>query len=602
MPYYVNTVFQGHDIALFLPDHDWGYSLSIKHRLESYVDTGRTGREERRLRYRAIRREVQATFMLSQDEAAELQVALHGLGKAYIGLPLFPDNLPVSRWSERICEPLYVINYDPSGYQIYAADALPAEPAYAFYAPLLVGRRVERPKITPLDVANCRFALRVIERSPWGYRIGIAPEGVVAANWPATLEANWRQLPEDGTEDTIEYQDVGDGRIEGIDGDEGEMYRTQRMLVTCGSRAEIRTLLNFWVARKGRVQSFDAPWLHQPGDDTIESPHTATARFASDELELSFKTDETADATIQLQQVPWEEGDGIEGEVPVQDDDAYLYRFTLKAPVDPVIYRFTSWEYDLTRAGDGTYKGDSQGLFEHDKIEHSIDLGDDPATLASWVFAGNPLLLIVQRALDVPLGIEIFKCNPDDPAAAELVYSGEVGPTESDSSRLEAETTVLGGLLEQKVPNFFFGPRCNYRFCGPGCTLDPEDWTFLGTLSSSAGGDVVVDVDTNPPGADLVDDYFARAWISKGSGEDFEIRKIVRSYKTGAAQQRFTLKRPFRNLTASEAMTFRVHCTGTRMECRVKFGNYINFGGHFDIGPRNLSVPTREADTPTAKK
>jgi len=100
----------------------------------------------------------------------------------------------------------------------------------------------------------------------------------------------------------------------------------------------------------------------------------------------------------------------------------------------------------------------------------------------------------------------------------------------------------------------------------------------------------------------LVDDFFAKAWIKTGEGEDYQLRQVVRSIALGGDQQKFTLKRPLRTVEVGAAVTFRPYCSGTRTECEEKFDNYINFGGHPHIGAKNLSVPTRDPVTPTGKK
>lgn len=601
------TVFLGHDLALFLPDAEWSTGVTITYRMESRVHAGRTGRENRAPRYEALRHELEASFILPAASGAELQAALIALGtpssgdRVYVGMPLLPDQLPVAAWSTKIHDAEWVVNYDDTGYSIHAKADVPAEPTRAWLAPLLVGRLGERPRLTPEHGSLARLQLRLVERSPWDFRLGPAAEGAAGADWPAALAANWRELPEDWTEDTLVYSDMGDGRVEGLDGQEGAVRRGQMFSLTLSSRAQVRTLLNFFLARKGRVQAFSAPWLHQPGVDTPETPHSTKARFAEDSLRLYYETQDLAETKVGMLQVPWEV-DGVDGETPEQAATAYLYKLTLQVPGTAQVWRFTSFERDLVRTGDGTYLGDASGLFQHDRVSQAIDLSDEPTTLGSWIFAENPLLRVVQRTLDVPLEIEIRRADPADPDGAELVYSGEVANVAPEGRRLSATTLVLGGLLDMKVPGLFFGPTCGYEFCGAGCTLDPADWTFSGTVVGQSGSELTLDVTANPPGAALVDDYFAKAWVKKGTGATFELRQIVRSEDLGAGQQKFILKKPLRAFNVGDALSFRPYCSGTKAECQTKYANYINFGGHPHISSRNLSVPARTAETPTGKK
>lgn len=621
MPLFHRTVFLGHDLALFLPDPNWLWSLEIAHRLIGEIETGQTGRENRRPKHYALRHEISATWTLPQAATAELQDVLWNLGtpaagdRVYVGLPIFVDQLAPAQWAEKIYDAQWVINYDETGYSIHASDDLPEAPVRRWFAPLIVGRLQQRPKFTTLSDQRAQYQLRLFERSPWDFRIAPAAE-VIGVDWPLALEANWKELPQDWTEDVLVYDDVGSGRVEALDGQDGNVRRAQSFLVTCKNRAQARALLNFFLARKGPVQSFTAPWLLQPGADLPQTPHSTKARFAEDVLRLVYTctTNKTCEGKITMVQVPWELA-GVAGEVPEQTPDAFFYKLWLDVPGGPVVWRFTNWEHDLIRGEfdpveeaeiEVIYKGDVNALFQHDKISHAIDLSDDPVTIGSWIFDGNPLVRVVQRVLDVPLQIEILRGNPANPNAAAVVYSGEVLDADNEGRRLSASTAVLGGLLDVKVPNFFFGPVCNYQFCGPGCntsgSMDPADWTFAGTIVSQVGGDLTIDVTSNPPAAALVDDYFAKAWIKSGAGDNYELRQIVRSVDLGGGQQKFKLKRPLRTVVVGAVTTFRPYCSGTRAECEVKFDNYINMGAHPHIGNRNLSVPSREVSTPTGKK
>lgn len=609
MSFFHRTVFLGHDLALFLPDPNWRWSLEITHRLITEIETGGTSRENRRPKHYFLRHELGATWTFPRTETADLQAALWNLAtpvegeRVYVGLPIFVDQLAPARWAEKIYDAQWVLNYDETGYSLHARDDLPEAPVRRWFAPLIVGRLQQRPKLTPLDDQKAQAALRLVERSPWDFRIAPATQAV-GADWPEALDANWRELPQDWTEDVIVYQDVGAGRVEALDGQEGAVNRAQSFLVTLANRAQARTLINFFYARKGCVQAFNAPWLLRPGADLPETPHTTKTRFAEDTLKLTYTSDECASAKIAMRQVPWEIA-GVAGETPEQAADAYYYKFFLDVDGGPVVWRFTNWEHDLVRTESGapaTYRGDVNAFFQHDKITHATDLSDEPVTLGSWIFAGNPLVRVIQRVLDVPLQLEIWKGDPAYPNAAQLVYSGEVLDADSEGRRLSAATSVLGGLLDVKVPNFFFGPVCNYGFCSVGCTLDSADWLLAGTIESQVGSDLTIAVTSNPPAAALGNDYFAKAWVKSGTGENYELRQIVRSLDLGGGRQQFKLKRPLRQVVVNAAVTFRPYCSGTRAECDEKYGNYINFGAHPHIGPQNLSVPTREESAQTGKK
>ncbi|WP_438482719.1 phage BR0599 family protein [Oleiharenicola lentus] len=603
------TVFLGHDLIVFLPGPNWEESVEVTHRITSTVETGLTYRENRFPRHSFIRHEQAAAWRIYGSIAQELEVSLIELGapsvgdRVYVGLPMFADKLSRAAWGSRIYHAEWVLNYDETGCSIIAANAVPEVPARRWLAPLLVGRLAQRPDLDAITDNAVEYTLQLVERSPWDFRI--APvEAAVGPDWPSSLKPNWLNSPRSGTEDLTIVDDVGDGRVEALDNQEGIVRRTQRFSISLKSRDEIRLLLNFFLARKGRVESFAAPWFHRPGSAGPETPHVTQARFTQDELTLRFVTDGYAEAEIEFTQVPWEE-DGVAGEEPVQKPDVYFYRFWQDVPGGPIVWRFTNWEHDLTRTENEApvaYLGDTKAFFKHDQVDQTIDFSDNPTTLSSWMFDGNPLMLAVKRELEAPLNIEIRHGTPDAPNDAKLIYVGKIGRVKDVGRQLRAETIVLGGKQDAKIPAKPYGPNCKHDFCRAGCNLNPANWTFEGFFSSQTGMSVTVAVGSNPPGAGLEDDWFAGGWIKHGAGANYEIRQIVRSENLGGGNQRFRLRRPFRHFAVSETVTFRPHCRGTPTECHEKYNNRLRFGAHPRIGPKNLSLPTRDIETPTGKK
>jgi len=588
------TVFLGHDMLLFRPSPNWQTSSRLQVTAAVEVQRGLTGRENRAALHTDLRHRLRASWWLPREEYRELDTNLWTLGEAYIGVPMCMDQLVVERWGERMFDAAYVLNYDDSGWVIYAADSIPPAPPHAWLAPLFVGRLRRRPTMEAVNQYEVEMTIEVDERSPWDFAISPAP-AVVGPDWPASLEVDWSRPVTTTTEDTLVYEDIGDGRVRAVDGQEGVTRRRQRFPLLLSTRAEVRSLLNFFAERGGRAESFVIDWVTTPSDvETAATPHRTRVRFASDTLTLDFLTDQVASTTIDVVQLPWEV-DGVAGETPAQASEAYLYRFTRRADV-AVVTRYTSWGQDLTRTADGTY---TAALIEHDRISQGYLLDDDTVSITSWVSDGNPLLLVTQRALDVPLEVEIFRCDPADvDNTAELLYQGEIVEVENTGRKLVASAMQLGGRLDIKVPAFDFSPGCNYEFCGPGCGLDIADHTRSGTIAAINGN--AVDIILSPNPADH--DYFARGWARIGTSATYEVRQIVRSTNLGGTGLRLTLKRAFRGAAVGQTLTLAPTCLGTWEECKTKYDNAVNFGGHPHIGPKNLSVPRRVLNDQGTKK
>lgn len=605
---FIRTVFLGHDIALWLPDPNWVSAPEITYRITTRTEQALSGRQNRRPEHLAIRHDITAKWTLARDHAAAWTEGAFTLGAAYLAIPIPCDQLTPADWHERIHDAEFVLAYDTDGrFQIAASSAVQSLSPSAFprLAPLYVGKLTERPAVTALNEWECEFKLELAEKSPWDFRIAPAPAPVpITDTWPATLSANWRTLPEDSIEDMLtEDDEVGAGRIAPVDGQEGQAFRKQKFLVTLEDRAQIRTLLKFFEGRLGPVRSWTIPWLLQPGEvDTPVAPHATRVHFAADTLTLKYITDELAEATLEVAQLPWEIA-LPDGEQPEQEPEAHFFRFSAREPVG-TDWRYTDWEHDLVRVESGRdaiYNGDSYSYFEYDAITRTLDLSDDPPTISSWVFDGNPLMLIAQRALDVPLHIEIRKGSPNNPNAARILYTGRIDEVTVEGRSISATSSVLGGLLDVKVPNFYFGPTCNHGFCRAGCGLDPERWTFSARVDAINGNTLDITILANPSGAAIGAGYFARGWLSKGTGLAYELRQVVDTAPLGGERHRITLKRALRSAQPGLEIKLRPHCSGTVAECK-RYGNYINFGGHPFINGHNLSLPTRETAPAGGKK
>lgn len=602
MSNFARTVFLGHDLALFLPHPNWRRTVDIAHRMAVGIDASRTGAEERTPEHDEMRLLLTATFTLDAPDAHAMEEAHWELGTAYVGVPLFPSALPVANWDERVYDAEYVINFgDDGSYALYALAEVPSEPEFGYLAPLLVGRLVKRPSVRWLTRDIAQFELQLTERSPWDFRV-TERSVEVGTDWPAVLVENVRELPETEMDDMLEYRDLGAGRVEAVQGEEGAVHRTQHLLFTLATALEIRTLLSFYRARGGPWKSFVMPWAARPGADTEATPHETRVRFAQPELTLRFAHGSKADAKISFVQTPWEI-DPVEGDEPEQAKRCFLYRYTLLSPT-PVVWRFTNWGRTVTRAGDGDYLA---AVLEHDTITQTTDLMDPATEIFSWMGSTNPVMRYFKRKGEVALTVEIFEADADDAAGAVLVHVGDIVDPKSRGKLITAPTTLFGGALDVKVPNLMIGPECGFELCGAGCnradSMPPEDWTFGGTVTALAANEVSVLVTSNPPAAALVNDYFANGWIAKGDGETYEVRKIVRSEDLGAGVQKFVLKRAFSVLAGGTVVTARPYCNGTWTECLEKFGdNTVNFGGHRHIAETNLSLPKANTAVNSGKK
>lgn len=611
----------GNVITLVTDDPDWSKRPEIKAVIATDIEEGRTGRENRRARHSELRHEITLTYTLEPEAVLAWQDMLvrPSLLTGYIGIPLPFDRLLVGEWISVPC--LYAANYylcipSVGAPSIRAAAAL--TPAWlqnlaaldpeATIAPLYVGRFKKRPVLKALTDMHAQASVTLLEESPWDYRLTpTVPASALGPDWPESIEANWRTAPEDSTQDILDFTSIGNTRLKAVDGQEGAVRRAQKFTATREGREGIITLLNFFLARQGRVESFTVPWLLRPSDNPTDTvPHVTRVRFASDTLSLSFHHDEAIDVQISLLQVDPAElnPDPGAGEQPAQPAEAYLYRFSITNPdgTTAAVWRYTDWEHDLVGQENAlpvTYKGDASGLIEHDAVEQDSELGDNSTTITMSASVGsgeNPLVPLAARAIDLPLHIDILSCDPAAPAAAALIYTGTVATVEADGRRLTAKTSVLGGLLEIKVPSLYYSPICNWRFCGPGCSKPIATYTTTLQLQTQAGSTVTATISKDAPSAaPALAEYFARGYLIV-QGAPAQIRQITGSAARVGNAITLTLKTPLLGFAQGMIATIRPDCDGSVSICRTRYDNLINFGGHPRMGPQNLSLPSVTAD------
>jgi hypothetical protein len=601
-----HTTHLGQPLVLCLLPANWGEALRIKHTLETQIEEGLSVRENRRPVYEAYRMTIKATLSPKGDEAADFTAMMGALKTELVGIPIYPDILRPSRWADRIYDAEFVVAFGRTkaeGFQVVHRSAISSLDPSAFYywAPLLVGRFDKRPELSALTRKLGDTTITLRENSPWGYRIFPAyDEAMHAADWPSKrILANWKKSPVDFTDDILEFKAVGKGRLQAVDNQEAAIRRGQEFTSTLPSREAIRALLNFHLARKGRVGAFTMPWEFRPGADTPETPHSTRVRFADDDIELSFINGNIADTKLRVLQMPWEISPTT-GEQPEQPAERHLYRFKRDVPGGPIYYRYTDYERDITRIEDGITVTYLSAQIEHDKITQGSNLDDSAAKLKSWFWTAHPWMSYVDETIEAPLGVEIFKFDPLHPDEAELRYIGDIDEVNPEGRSLAANTTVLGAMLETKVPAFFVQSLCNHDPYDEECGLREADFLCTGTLAAIINNTLTVALTNNPGARALESGWFAGGWVCVGLGERYQAREVLRS-EGDIARQTLTVDRPLNGIGVGETVEFCPTCSGTCEAC-IKRKNLLNYGGHPHVDPDNQSLPTRETSMGGGKK
>jgi hypothetical protein len=575
----------GNQIALLLAQPNMGGGYSISYTVNTSLDEGLGGRESRRARHEALRLEQTTSYVLEAALADAFRKMLPNLGTAYVGVPLWCDYLSGSEWADRIHDAQFLVRLSDNAI-VAGGSTLDAN---TDYVPLLVGRLKEKPSGAALNEQVLELTLTVKEDSPWEYRV--APKDTVSnANFPASLSPDWTAV-EDRWVDGIELDTIGDGRVSTINGEEKVAKWGTAAAFTFGSRAEIRTMLGFFAAARGRWASFNAPLWFRPGTSTTAVPHTTKARLASDSLTLAFEAGNVATTSLALWQVPWEIN-GVAGETPQQPARAFFYKFTYDLPTSEVT-RWTSYEKPLTRTADGTY---TPARIEHDGLKYGLNLDGGKVTLTSDRFAGNPLLRFIPFSAEARLLLEIREGSPDAPDAAVVVWTGEITEAAGNGKAITATGDVFGAIFERKFPRFLMQQGCNVTLFSTACGVTKATYQVTGTLTTSIGNVLTVTC-----GSTQAADYYARGEVWVGSGSSLE-RRLILSSSPGSGTQVLTVDRPIvTNGAGGVSATFWAGCDGQYSTCGSKFANKLRFRGH-PFMPRDNPTLKRVATNPDARK
>ncbi|EIQ01642.1 Phage hypothetical protein [Opitutaceae bacterium TAV1] len=583
-----------HQLLLLLGRPDTGGDageMTVLYSFPCDVFPGETGRETRVPRAAGVRLEQSCGYFLKPADAAALRASIARLDDKRVAVPLWCDISTPAGWPARLHATAWAVNIDTG--TLLASEAVPQQPG-GFFCPLLVGKFRERPEITALTEGIGAVEIAVVEDSPPGYAIGIHAPAAPAA-WPGSLDPDWTDVL-DTSDDGRKYEQIGRIRERNTENRERAFAWGQQAAFTLRTRGQIRDMLAFFAARRGRLESFAAPVWFRPGPDEAKTPHVTRCRFSSDDLLLTFQDMNLAETSIGMVQLPWEINPPA-GEQPQRPPAAFLYRFCHDIPGAPVIWRFTDWETPLAGAETGAAVTWFPRPIEHDSIDQDYQLADAETTITTGDFGDNPLSLFFRNALEAPLYVEIYECSPANPAAAVLRYAGEVGAITPEGRKTQARVSVFGGKLRRRVPSFYFSATCNYELCGPGCGLPEDGKTLTGAVYALNGSTLTVTITVNPTGRVPGADFFAGGWIRVGG----ELRMIVRSALAGGGRHTLDLISPFAGAAAGAAATLRPACRGTVAECKA-WGNYVNFGGHPHMGAQNISLPERAKKSQGGKK
>lgn len=257
---------------------------------------------------------------------------------------------------------------------------------------------------------------------------------------------------------------------------------------------------------------------------------------------------------------------------------ADLYTLTL---LDGAVYRFTSYDIDLSYAGHIFPSTDL--IFVRGRIKRAIGFKVDNMTLdvhsdGSQLMQGLPFLkfahnggldgarLLLERAF-MPVSA------PTDTSAGVLHgFEGslQINELTRDTVRMDVRSD-MELLINVQMPRNVYQPACGNTLFDAGCGLSKAAFESAGTVSVDSASLRAV-----ATGMTQADGYYNGGTLRFTSGENTGDKVTVLAYAGGV----FTLMRPLnRPVRAGDAVVACPGCPRTVAACQTIFNNLPNFTG-----------------------
>lgn len=241
-------------------------------------------------------------------------------------------------------------------------------------------------------------------------------------------------------------------------------------------------------------------------------------------------------------------------------------------------YRYTSYAQDVT-VGVNTYTATAMS-------RGRIEQGSDQQNRNMVITLPSTDALAAQYIGVVPgekVTLSIFRLQPDEAPAFDtqaLIFKGQVQSVRFPANGHVAEIVVrsVESARNQIIPRYTYAGMCSHMLYSTECGVVQSSFTFTGPVAS--GGDTAVVTVTGASGQP--DGYWTGGYATATTGNQ-DFRAILDH--TGDV---ITLLLPFAADISGLNLQLYAGCdhilTG---DCKTKFENCINFGGHAFVPSRN---------------
>jgi len=555
----------GRECLLVLPGLDYAVRPRIGRSFRTDIGEGRTGIETRVNNHNVGRLQVSYTYTFSKDDsaiAADMHATLLALGNKRLALPIECDRLPAADYTDalRIFTAQHTINYNAaSGSYDFDDDIDDSHPETAG---LVVCSLMERPTFRLFNDFEYRVTIRAEEDSPWGTRVAV--NTLALAAW--TFEPDFARPVEDLSKWQQKRDQIGRGREQSRSGDDAPAKRGERATFTFSERNELRQALTFFETQRGQQGAFTVPKFLRPEWDEVDgNAPVMQARFGTDVFWMDFANQDQARANLIFWQVLiLDEGEPDQAHAPRCPAVKLWWQGST------TVYAWADWESPITIGADD---------YESRPFDVAVPVENLRPGTSDWEilvrdFVGCPLRAFSLNNINRKLNIEIREFEPSDPdGTAAVRMIGTINRAPRTDKIFRATAVLMGGRLKTLVPDATVKTTCNCTVYDANCKLDPADFTDTGLITAIAG--LTIDVDVGEANAD---DWYSSGYAVFGTGDDIEVRIVIRS-ESIIGGTRLTVLRPLVTNIVGAAAAATAGCDSQFMGGCADLDNQLNFYG-----------------------
>lgn len=173
--------------------------------------------------------------------------------------------------------------------------------------------------------------------------------------------------------------------------------------------------------------------------------------------------------------------------------------------------------------------------------------------------------------------LEMYRAHEDDLTQSGLFWTGLVRGFDISGRVAKIQVPSIFSLaLQNEAPNVYFQTPCNHVLYSSRCGVPRAAHTFAAVIQAVAG--TAISLTLEPTTANNL-----------AAGEIVNLRNGERRLILANSGTSITIGYPFVDLLPGDNVELAKGCdhAGRNGDCKLKFNNYINFGGHEDIPPDN---------------